>query len=456
MRLPAPCRLPSAIEVSVDLPMPGEPPISTSEPGTSPPPSTRSSSLDPGRAGGRGARPRRCDAAGRAWPPPRAAGAAAAAGRLRAARRALLLHQRVPLPAARALAEPARRLGAAGGADVDGGRAGHPCDVRPAAGQVRPRPGACAADVNGSGWGGVGARARLRHARRRATLFGRRTRAPPASLPSAVDVRRARRRRALATSASRSAASSQPAEKRMKPSRHGVGAPAPAALGGRVHAAEARGLGDQRARRRGTPARAPREPRSKPTSGPAKSIWRSATLRPGGTTSTTSSRSRSSAASAAALALERSSRRPSVASERWASQASKPPAIAPERRAPAPQAPRRALGSRRRPRRAARRSGRTGSWCPRASRSRRRGRAAAGRAACRPCCRPRAARPRRGRPPPTAAMSTTSSRGFDGVSSHTSAAPSRRLGDRRVSSARAASRRRAARAAPRARPRMPG
>ena len=33
MRRPAPARLPSAIEVSVDLPMPGEPPSSTSEPG---------------------------------------------------------------------------------------------------------------------------------------------------------------------------------------------------------------------------------------------------------------------------------------------------------------------------------------------------------------------------------------------------------------------------------------
>ena len=47
MRRPAPARLPSAIEVSVDLPMPGEPPSSTSEPGTRPPPSTRSSSPIP-------------------------------------------------------------------------------------------------------------------------------------------------------------------------------------------------------------------------------------------------------------------------------------------------------------------------------------------------------------------------------------------------------------------------
>ena len=47
MRRPAPARLPSAIDVSVDLPMPGEPPSRTSEPGTSPPPSTRSSSPIP-------------------------------------------------------------------------------------------------------------------------------------------------------------------------------------------------------------------------------------------------------------------------------------------------------------------------------------------------------------------------------------------------------------------------
>ena len=47
MLRPAPCRLPSAIEVSVDLPMPGEPPISTIEPGTIPPPRIWSSSPIP-------------------------------------------------------------------------------------------------------------------------------------------------------------------------------------------------------------------------------------------------------------------------------------------------------------------------------------------------------------------------------------------------------------------------
>ena len=47
MRRPAATRLASAIVVSVDLPIPGAPPISTSEPGTIPPPSTLSSSPIP-------------------------------------------------------------------------------------------------------------------------------------------------------------------------------------------------------------------------------------------------------------------------------------------------------------------------------------------------------------------------------------------------------------------------
>ena len=141
---------------------------------------------------------------------------------------------------------------------------------------------------------------------------------------------------------------------------------------------------------------------AKPTSGPAKAIWRAAISVPDGwTTSATSSRARSSSASAVALALERSRRRPSVASERCASHASKPPAIAPDERAPAPQ--RLAPAPGRRTETAAEQH--VGvpaerSWCPRASRSRPRGRAAAGRAGCRPCCRPRAARPRRARPRP--------------------------------------------------------
>ena len=46
---PAAARRPSAPVVSVDLPMPGDPPINTSDPGTKPPPSTRSSSPMPVR-----------------------------------------------------------------------------------------------------------------------------------------------------------------------------------------------------------------------------------------------------------------------------------------------------------------------------------------------------------------------------------------------------------------------
>ena len=121
--------------------------------------------------------------------------------------------------------------------------------------------------------------------------------------------------------------SSHPAEKRMNPFGHGVGPPPAAALGRRVHAAEARGLGDQRARReerlgalRGAEVEARRAAPRSP----------SAATRPGGRPPR---RRRARAAApprAAALALERSRRRPSVASERWASQASKPPAIAPE------------------------------------------------------------------------------------------------------------------------------
>jgi hypothetical protein len=47
VRRPASCRLASTIVVSVDFPMPGEPPIRTSDPGTIPPPRTLSSSPMP-------------------------------------------------------------------------------------------------------------------------------------------------------------------------------------------------------------------------------------------------------------------------------------------------------------------------------------------------------------------------------------------------------------------------
>ena len=104
--------------VSVDLPMPGEPPSSTSDPGTRPPPSTRSSSPMPVES--RGARSR-ADVAQRARARAAADGPARArppAPPARAARRALL-DERVPRPAARGTGPCQRGLGvAAGGADV--------------------------------------------------------------------------------------------------------------------------------------------------------------------------------------------------------------------------------------------------------------------------------------------------------------------------------------------------
>ena len=99
------------------LPIPGEPPISTIEPGTTPPPSTRSSSV---AAGGHSLprpspRPRTAEP-GRARPrAPTPVGAPAAQLRRRAPA-SLFLDQRVPLPAAGAAAHPARRSAAAGGA----------------------------------------------------------------------------------------------------------------------------------------------------------------------------------------------------------------------------------------------------------------------------------------------------------------------------------------------------
>src|SRR5271163_3459782 len=44
---PRVCRAAAACSISVDFPMPGSPPIRVTEPGTRPPPSTRSSSVEP-------------------------------------------------------------------------------------------------------------------------------------------------------------------------------------------------------------------------------------------------------------------------------------------------------------------------------------------------------------------------------------------------------------------------
>ena len=119
---PAAMRLASTIVVSVDLPIPGAPPISTSEPGTIPPPSTLSSSPIPvvSRSRSAAATSRERDrltarAAAGLEPRPRAAGAGPAH----------LLDQRVPLAAAGALSRPPRALVAAGRADVDRSRSRH-------------------------------------------------------------------------------------------------------------------------------------------------------------------------------------------------------------------------------------------------------------------------------------------------------------------------------------------
>ena len=83
-------RWPSTMFVSVDLPIPGEPPSSTSEPGTSPPPSTRSSSPMPVDMRSTGAAPTSRSGAGRARARPAAPGRphAPRAARPRAAPRA--------------------------------------------------------------------------------------------------------------------------------------------------------------------------------------------------------------------------------------------------------------------------------------------------------------------------------------------------------------------------------
>ena len=108
--VPAAARLPSAPPVIVDLPMPGAPPISTSEPGTMPPPSTRSSSPMPvsnrASAGASTSRERhRLRGLGRAA----AARAAPATGSTRTGSGGPLLDHRVPLAAAGAAPVPFRR-----------------------------------------------------------------------------------------------------------------------------------------------------------------------------------------------------------------------------------------------------------------------------------------------------------------------------------------------------------
>ena len=132
---PSPARWPSAMLVSVDLPIPGDPPSSTSEPGTRPPPRTRSNSPSPV-----------CQArdARRAAPRDSRWGFAATA-RLRARRRAAAVRGAARSstsvfhsPQRRALPVPARLLVPAGRADVDGGGAGHAVERTTRVRRLRP------------------------------------------------------------------------------------------------------------------------------------------------------------------------------------------------------------------------------------------------------------------------------------------------------------------------------
>ena len=115
VRRPDAWRLPSAMFVSVDLPMPGEPPSSTSEPGTRPPPRTRSNSPIPVRQP-LDLRdldvPQRDDPRGRTRPRDAARTARGLRGRG-------LLGERVPLAAAWALPVPLGLRVATGPTDAD-------------------------------------------------------------------------------------------------------------------------------------------------------------------------------------------------------------------------------------------------------------------------------------------------------------------------------------------------
>ena len=103
VRRPAATRLASAIVVSVDLPIPGAPPISTSDPGTIPPPRTLSSSPMPVLSaivfvGGDAPQRHRRDGGDPRASPARTRGAGRPGPHL--------LDQRVPLAAARDTARP--------------------------------------------------------------------------------------------------------------------------------------------------------------------------------------------------------------------------------------------------------------------------------------------------------------------------------------------------------------
>ena len=182
-----------AIPASVLLPIPGAPPSRTSEPGTRPPPSTRSSSAMPG------AEPRGAlgldVAEGTGFGPLAGLRTPAAAARGRCAH----LLERVPGTAARALAGPGERGVAALGASVLGDSPGHPprLGMGPDASRVRiavegratscrSRPASRRADRRAAHRGQEGPRRDPPGAGRRAPRRGRSSRSRSVSVAAAA------------------------------------------------------------------------------------------------------------------------------------------------------------------------------------------------------------------------------------------------------------------------------
>ena len=148
---PLDARAAAAWSSSVDLPMPGSPPTSTAEPGTRPPPSTRSNSAMP--VGSRGASrvsvPSPSKEAALPLPPLMATRAGGPAG---AAVSSMMM---CPLPAGRAFSGPAGAHRATGLADEGFGNFGH--DELLAAGIAPRRARAEIGEdfvVDGAGMGG--------------------------------------------------------------------------------------------------------------------------------------------------------------------------------------------------------------------------------------------------------------------------------------------------------------
>ena len=215
--------------VSVDLPIPGEPPSSTSEPGTRPPPRTRSSSPMPvSRRGTRSV----LTSARRIGVPARAPGAAA---RRRRRRRRVRRPRRSPARA------PRRACSTPGS---------------PGTGRASARSSARTASRRGRSWGGPSTHPKVRARRlrpraavcRMARAAGFDTPPPDAAVASS----------AAQTSATRSPRVLDPGADADEARRDVVDAPAQAPLGRACARRRSSSPRRQPARRRGTPARAPR------------------------------------------------------------------------------------------------------------------------------------------------------------------------------------------------------